>query len=51
MQPQLLGQKPVCPQAVEILPRNLIVQLSPLMTEEDAAEIIAAVKKVAVEVL
>ena len=41
----------MCPRAVEIMPRNLIVQLSPVMTEEDAADIITAVKKVAAEIL
>ena len=41
----------MCPRALEIMPRNLIVQLSPLFTEEDTEDIIKATKKVAAEVL
>jgi len=41
----------MCPRAVEIMPRNLIVQLSPLFTEQDTEDIITAIKKVAMEVL
>ena len=41
----------MCPRALDILPRNLMIQLSPLLTEEDAGDIIAAVKKVAGGVL
>jgi len=41
----------MCPRTIEIMPRNLIIQLSPLMTEADAAEIVGACKKAAREVL
>ena len=41
----------MCPRALEIMPRNLIVQLSPLFTEDDAADIIEAVQKVSEELL
>jgi len=37
----------MCPRAMDIMPRNLIIQLSPVMTDEDASDIIAAIKKVA----
>ena len=40
----------MCPRAVEIMPRNLIIQLSPLLTQDDAMDIVKAVKKVAAEV-
>ena len=43
----VLYTEDMCPLAVDIMPRNLIVQLSPLMTEEDASDMIAAIKKVA----
>ena len=41
----------MCPRAADILPRNLIIQLSPVMTEEDALDIVTAIKKVAEELL
>ena len=41
----------MCPNAVEIMPRNLIVQFSPLFSEEDTEDVITAIKKVAEAVL
>ena len=41
----------MCPRAMEIMPRNLIVQLSPLFSAQDVIDVITAVKKVAAEVL
>jgi len=41
----------MCPRVTEILPRNLIIQLSPLFTEQDAEDVVTAVKKVAEEAL
>jgi len=41
----------MCPRTAELMPRNLIVQLSPLFTERDTQDVIAAVKKVAAEIL
>jgi len=37
----------MCPRAMDIMPRNLIIQLSPVMTDEDTEDIINAIKKVA----
>jgi len=37
----------MCPRAMDIMPRNLIVQLSPVMTDQDAADIVRAIRKVA----
>ncbi|MCL2299451.1 MAG: DegT/DnrJ/EryC1/StrS family aminotransferase [Firmicutes bacterium] len=41
----------MCPRAVEIMPRNLIIALSPLMTQADTEEVITACKQAAREVL
>jgi len=41
----------MCPRAMDILPRNSIIQLSPLFTERDTQDVITAVKKVAAEML
>ena len=37
----------MCPRAVELMPRNLIIQLSPQYGEQDVEDIIRAVRKVA----
>ena len=41
----------MCPRAVDILPRALMLSLSPLLTQQDVSDIIEGIKKVANEVL
>jgi len=41
----------MCPRAVDLMRRDLFIQLSPLFTDEDAEDVIAAVRKVAAELL
>jgi len=43
----VLYTEDMCPRAMDVMPRNLIIQLSPVMTNEDASDIIQAIKKVA----
>ena len=49
--PPVIYTEDMCPRAVEIMPRNLMVSLSPVWTQQDAYDVAAAVKKVAAEVL
>lgn len=43
--------KDMCPNAARIMPRNAVLNISPVWTERDGEDVIAAVKKVAPQVL
>ena len=49
--PPVVYTKDMCPNSVKILARNAILNISPKWTEQDAEDVITAVKKVAPQVL
>jgi Predicted pyridoxal phosphate-dependent enzyme apparently involved in regulation of cell wall biogenesis len=49
--PPVVYTKDMCPNAVDIMARNAVLSISPTWTEQDAEDVITAVKKVAAQVL
>lgn len=51
VQPPVTYSPDMCPHSVEILARNAVLNIAPTWSEQDAQDVIAAVRKVAAQVL
>ena len=48
---EIVYTEDMCPNAINLMPRNVFTFIDPTFTEEDVQDIITAVKKVAAEIL